>query len=472
MLSVYTQQEMESLLKQFRETMLPYFPFVIIPEHFTVAYMTAHRPFLLTVCIAVASHRDTATCRAIIRDLMQHLSRQLLLMGEKSFDLIQGLLIFIAWHQFNTEGNPQLMNLVHICQSLLTDMGLNRSPGQGLYSMKMGKFDTIHGTLHNSDVVRTLEEKRAYLGFYYIHCKLASAFKRIEFLRWTDYLENCCQTLYNAPEYASDRKVVGHVRMFQIVEKYTASGGIKPSSTLPLRAYTQLFMHELHELQKDTSLFAANDTSWEAHNLGVELILYENTIAATECENAHRVEALYHIFALIQRAFDTFLTCPYDDWSLITFIRWTYIVNFLDVLSKLCFTVVPGWDLNFVRSTYGFSNVLDRLIARLHEANAYEEAKDPTKPFTRFLLYASKLERSKKWYDERIAQEAEIAAEPEPFNASASANANASANAGVSMDMNNIALDAWLPFNSIRETFDWDLDFGDLPNVGGEGIVS
>lgn len=198
-------------------------------------------------------------------------------------------------------------------------------------------------------------------------------------------------------------------------------------------------------------MFAEDDNSWEAHNVGVELILYENAFAATECEDAHRVEALYHLFGLIQRAFNTFLTCPYDDWSVVTFIRWTYIVNFLDVLSKLCFTVVPGWDLNFVRSTYGFSHVVDRLIARLHEANDYEQAKDPSKPFTRFLMYAAKLERSKNWYDERIAKEAEMAAEPPPFS-------------GPPIDMNSVALDAWFPFSSIQETFDWDINFDDIPN--------
>jgi 1,2-phenylacetyl-CoA epoxidase catalytic subunit len=87
---------LEHLLDGFR-SLVRYFPFVIIPADWTVTYMAENRPFLLLSAVACASSRFGNLQQALAEELKETLSHRVVIAGEKDLDLLQGLLVHLAW---------------------------------------------------------------------------------------------------------------------------------------------------------------------------------------------------------------------------------------------------------------------------------------------------------------------------------------------------------------------------------------
>ncbi|CAI7582779.1 unnamed protein product [Penicillium palitans] len=87
---------LEHLLDRFRG-MVSYFPFVRLSDTWTAASMAEDRPFLLLAVVAAASSKYCHLQDALIRQLKESLSQRVIIAGEKDLDLLQGLLVHLAW---------------------------------------------------------------------------------------------------------------------------------------------------------------------------------------------------------------------------------------------------------------------------------------------------------------------------------------------------------------------------------------
>jgi hypothetical protein len=83
-------------LSQFHE-MCSYFPFVIVPPEDTIGSLLQSRPFLLHAVLAVASSSNVQLQSVLGKSFRLALLRGNMLEGEKSMDLLQGLLVYLAW---------------------------------------------------------------------------------------------------------------------------------------------------------------------------------------------------------------------------------------------------------------------------------------------------------------------------------------------------------------------------------------
>ena len=87
---------LEHLLDKFRG-MASYFPFVRLSYAWTAASMAEDRPFLLLAAVAAASSQYCHLQDALIRQFKATLSQRVIMAGEKDLDLLQGLLVHLAW---------------------------------------------------------------------------------------------------------------------------------------------------------------------------------------------------------------------------------------------------------------------------------------------------------------------------------------------------------------------------------------
>lgn len=87
---------LEHLLDRFRG-MASYFPFVRLSNACTAASMAKDRPFLLLAAVAAASSKYYHLQDALIRRFKESLSERVIMAGEKDLDLLQGLLVHLAW---------------------------------------------------------------------------------------------------------------------------------------------------------------------------------------------------------------------------------------------------------------------------------------------------------------------------------------------------------------------------------------
>lgn len=87
---------LEHLLDRFRG-MASYFPFVRLPYDCTAASMAKNRPFLLLAAVTAASSKYCHLQDALISQFKETLSQRVVMAGDKDLDLLQGLLVHLAW---------------------------------------------------------------------------------------------------------------------------------------------------------------------------------------------------------------------------------------------------------------------------------------------------------------------------------------------------------------------------------------
>ena len=92
-------QDAERLLRLFREDLAVHFPFVNVPDG-SVENLHRLRPVLVMAIIVAASFRSLSQQRQLAEKLSEYLSLHVLLRGEKSLDLLQGLLVLASWYVF------------------------------------------------------------------------------------------------------------------------------------------------------------------------------------------------------------------------------------------------------------------------------------------------------------------------------------------------------------------------------------
>jgi hypothetical protein len=90
-------QERPWLLLEFRTSMAPQFPFVVIPPDATSESLRNERPMLWKAIATAASCLNPTRQEAMGWEIIEEFTKCLLLKAEKSLDLLQALLVHIAW---------------------------------------------------------------------------------------------------------------------------------------------------------------------------------------------------------------------------------------------------------------------------------------------------------------------------------------------------------------------------------------
>lgn len=101
--SVQPQFNLESatsLLLTFRERMLPYFPVVVLPLDASVSTLARERPFILLAILAAASACGSLQGHNLYNEEFRKvLGLKVVSSGERSVELLTGLLIYCAWYE-------------------------------------------------------------------------------------------------------------------------------------------------------------------------------------------------------------------------------------------------------------------------------------------------------------------------------------------------------------------------------------
>lgn len=86
----------ERCVQYFREQSFN-FPFVIVPETWSINFLRSRRPLLFQCILCVATRLDTTLQRKLELEVRESLSRKIILNCEKSLDVIQSILVYLTW---------------------------------------------------------------------------------------------------------------------------------------------------------------------------------------------------------------------------------------------------------------------------------------------------------------------------------------------------------------------------------------
>lgn len=90
----------EMLLEEYKISMTPHFPFVIVPAHTTAEQLRDEKPFLLLAILASASYNQKLTLQRMLgKEVKRHVAAKMVVGGDMTLELLQGLIVFLAWYE-------------------------------------------------------------------------------------------------------------------------------------------------------------------------------------------------------------------------------------------------------------------------------------------------------------------------------------------------------------------------------------
>ncbi|KAF7544917.1 hypothetical protein G7Z17_g9581 [Cylindrodendrum hubeiense] len=181
-----------SLLASFRG-MLVHFPCIVLRPEETVASLAASRPFVLLAILASASGSRTLQGHTLYdEEFRKVLGLKFVAGGERSLELLQGMLIYVAWYPFHLRPkNKQAFQYVRMAGDLTSDLELDQEMP-----------DPASGEAPKDQV----EKVRTYLAWYYAVSHFMTAWKKMDELvaPFTSWTATCCDILQRGAEVDGD----------------------------------------------------------------------------------------------------------------------------------------------------------------------------------------------------------------------------------------------------------------------------
>lgn len=196
---------MQMLLETYQR-MVDFFPFVMLPKDCSCRDLVLHRPLLMFSVLTVASYDSVPLQRTLSREFRK-VAMVKIMNGEKSLDLLQGLLVFIAWHHHYMDARAvSIPILLQLCVGIASDLSLDKIAAH------------VRSPLQKEDP-RDREAKRAYLGCYYLASNIGLVEPgRSRCLAYSTTLRNYASELAAAWEHKTDAVLPIMIDMCQFTE--------------------------------------------------------------------------------------------------------------------------------------------------------------------------------------------------------------------------------------------------------------
>ncbi|KAK1993218.1 hypothetical protein LX36DRAFT_586828 [Colletotrichum falcatum] len=349
----------ENLLSVYRAVMAPRFPFVLVPEGVSAAALGATRPFLMAAVRMVSSFRSMRSMRGQMYRLLNHVADHMLLRSERSFDLLLGLVVIVAWFHHHCIAHAQLDQLVSLAACLVGELGLKRNPSlpERVRLMVLRPVEVRE---------RTNEERRVLLAVWYLSSSIAVDNRAIDSLRYSRYMQQCMRELQESREYESDVYLVYIVKIQRLCERVAdlRFGDYDEEEAdafvrAPVSAHMMGFGAELNKLQAEMPpslrdngkpdpfrirMATARLRIHEPPSVDAELLAsVSKSLGAIGPSSARALDALYQSNAALRAWFDTWLSVPEDAFYGATVSSTSHMVYAVMMLCRWAW-LAPGGD--------------------------------------------------------------------------------------------------------------------------------
>ncbi|KAI1630822.1 hypothetical protein F4809DRAFT_635202 [Biscogniauxia mediterranea] len=394
--------EAEEMLELFREHHLKTFPFVFIHPETTAAQVAAERPYLWLNIRAICSKSPTERVALGLR-CREMTAKKVLVDMERNIDLLLGVLAYLGWVMHQFRGKPQLVAMMNIAITLVTDLRLDR-PTQDSPSKEENCFKSYLYPKVNVSVMRTNEERRATLACY-AFCSNVSIILKCQSMRWTPHMEDSLRKLAAKPECPGDELLVTIVRAHRIIEDVaqvtwrsmdqdSLSSSLPPSSRSPPMMYVRALRQNVQAIKDDLPESLAENRIALSYLYATEMIICDvpfwnnnpwisssSSSAAPSSasrrnsnnpnsSNPHRTVNLsrlgaYHATLQASRTcMDNFLSLEPATYVGFSFPLLMHFFRSTQVLYRLLLTEDPDWDRTAVADSIDLMAAIERGAAR------------------------------------------------------------------------------------------------------------
>ncbi|ORY59091.1 uncharacterized protein BCR38DRAFT_477399 [Pseudomassariella vexata] len=345
-----------TLLSEYKDKLMHIFPFVIVPHDLTAAQLQWKRLFLWKAVMVEACHLDGKRQLELGTELLRELSEAAFTRPHKSVDLLQGLLLYLAWFHYALN-SFQVTNLPFLARSLCVNLGFNDN--------QIATRQAEHGSA-------CLEHMRAFAGTYHLVTNVFTTGKRPGALMSAAYIEVICRMIEQKSEYPTDELLVRLVKIQQIAQSITTTFSINhnfqnpPSSVLPLLVVVRSFQEQIDAYKAPLPTYL-QDNNLMSHVRIAELFLYGVALQDTQelgpgnLQFNDCLELLWTLLGVTKAFLALRFARPVTEVPrFICISSFDCMYAFMTCL-KLYNLEAPGWDLNLVRQDLSLGGLMDRL---------------------------------------------------------------------------------------------------------------
>ncbi|KAM0160155.1 hypothetical protein ACHAQE_004770 [Botrytis cinerea] len=229
---IVSTKEAEDALKEFASRASA-FPFVLLPPRSSLESLRHERPILLLAILANTSQSNIPVQHLLETELRETIASRTIMHGEKSIDLLQGILLYLAWYHYHY--NPEKENLFQLTQmanTMVIDLGLHRP--------KLGE----------------IEEKRTLVGCFCLTSSICRILRKANSLKYHDYIEQCCQVLSEVSVTETDRLLPFFARIHRLGEEvndafdYSNHGGLANLDSVRIEMFNRTLSQQFQDIQR------------------------------------------------------------------------------------------------------------------------------------------------------------------------------------------------------------------------------
>ncbi|KAK7716727.1 hypothetical protein SLS63_011039 [Diaporthe eres] len=302
-----------------------------------------------------ASISDVNSMRGQMFALTKHLMHEMMVESNRSMDLLQGILVMLAWYQNHCLMHAQLNNLLHLAQALLADLGLNRSPEVQERSNVM----VLNPPAPNRT---TNEDRRAILGVWFLSSSVGTGLMKALPMRFSKYTRQCLDDLDKASEYESDLLLVHLVKVQRLTERIhnwmsqeDEEDDVSVCLKAPAAAYQVAFHGEIDRLQSSLPASLVGNRLLQVYFAFVTLHLnepppidadrlkkLEESLSSVALNGSSSLDSLYRAQYALKGFFEKWFEMPTDFYTSMPIFVMLEVVYGITMLARWAKLLGPG----------------------------------------------------------------------------------------------------------------------------------
>ncbi|KAK9351234.1 hypothetical protein V1505DRAFT_356063 [Lipomyces doorenjongii] len=409
--------EANQLVKIYQDEMSSQSPFVIIPPRTTASDLRQESPLLYRAIIIATSGYHSCRQAFYEKQISEFVTDHLLMRSHKSLELLQSILLFIAWYRRSAIISVQLNNLLQLAVGLVVELNLNRGPTFFDRSKMVLATPCSRALTYGP---KTMDERRALLGCFYLSSAAATSLQRMDSMRLTRPIEESCQALIEKQVYPTDVQLAYVVKAQYLTERIAQTIHINEwditfTAKPPVEMHIKAFQSEITAMKNSLPPSLQQNTSALMHLDFASIRLYEVALLDTPQSPSTNpiptkpthLENLYSLLLSTKSFITFFLSTPAETYHSLSYITWAQFAYALMILTRLTFFTspsCPSWTIEIVRSIMDFSVVQDTLVARFEQARAHTMTQGENRAEREELYngYIRKLHKARALFENRV----------------------------------------------------------------------
>ncbi|KAH8205628.1 hypothetical protein TruAng_000122 [Truncatella angustata] len=363
-LGIKPQFNLDSAEKLFRtfKGMLPSCPCIVLGEDASVRTMARDSPFVLLAILAATSSSTSLQGHSLYdEEFRKVLGLKFVTGGERSLDLLQGILVYCAWYPFHLRPkHRQAIQYLRMATDIAHDLGLDEE-------------ETFAAILQTGPSLEDLASFRAFISCYYLATTFSNSFSRTLIFPFTAWLSNCCDLLERYSAMEQDHVLVWLVRLHHISDEILALQKSSRKSGFQNEHHRQLIRKgletQLREWQSQIPSTIALMPCVMMSSLVDDMQVVASPLMSAyrprtgEIDPALDPSRLMNVVHTVRAFFDMIVALPAEVMSQFSSADWLHVIvaNILAYRLSLPIDICPDFDASQARQMLDYGSYLSKL---------------------------------------------------------------------------------------------------------------